>query len=170
MPTYIFSYLKSWYQISLLKTSSFQRSLDNFRYNSSDPASIEALGSLINNNLGFDLYEHIDRLKIALTDEDYKTFNFVAQDIDITLGVSREDFEDIISEDLRRIDGLIDSALTAAGVRIDQIDTIITTGGSSLIPVVKQLLEQRFGATKIYNQDVFTSVARGLAVKAGQVF
>ena len=43
------------------------------------------------------------------------------------------------------------------------IDIVLGTGGSSLIPAVKQLLEDRF-PHRVVEHDPFTSVAAGLAI------
>ena len=48
----------------------------------------------------------------------------------------------------------------------DQIDYVLTTGGTSLIPAIRQMLEERYGAQKILHRDTFTSVATGLAIVA----
>ena len=45
----------------------------------------------------------------------------------------------------------------------EDIDVVIRTGGSSLIPAVQKMLEKKFGAQKVNKQEVFTSVVQGLA-------
>jgi hypothetical chaperone protein len=40
---------------------------------------------------------------------------------------------------------------------------VLRTGGSSLIPAVKDILDNQFAA-KVVEHDPFTSVARGLAI------
>jgi hypothetical chaperone protein len=43
---------------------------------------------------------------------------------------------------------------------------VFLTGGSSFVPAVRRIFEKRFGAEKIRSGNEFTSVARGLALKA----
>jgi hypothetical chaperone protein len=43
---------------------------------------------------------------------------------------------------------------------------IFLTGGSSFVPAVRRIFETRFGAARIRAGNEFTSVARGLALKA----
>ena len=50
-----------------------------------------------------------------------------------------------------------------AGLRADQIDVVLRTGGSSLIPAVRRILDDRF-PTQVVDHDPFTSVAAGLAI------
>ena len=53
-----------------------------------------------------------------------------------------------------------------AGIRPGDIDRILTTGGTSLIPAVREMLKRRYGADKLHSRDTFTSVASGLAIVA----
>jgi len=46
------------------------------------------------------------------------------------------------------------------------VEHVFLTGGSSLVPAVRAIFVQRFGATRIDTGVEFTSVARGLALSA----
>ena len=43
---------------------------------------------------------------------------------------------------------------------------VFLTGGSSFVPAVRRIFERRFGEKRIRGGNEFTSVARGLALKA----
>ena len=53
--------------------------------------------------------------------------------------------------------------LEIAGLGCDSIDVVVRTGGSSLIPAVTRLLDERFPG-RVVTHDPFTSVAAGLAI------
>ena len=55
------------------------------------------------------------------------------------------------------------STLVVAGMSADSVDIVLCTGGSSLIPAVRQILEDYFPG-KVVEHDPFTSVAAGLAI------
>jgi len=169
-PNSLFRELKNWYRISLMKNEAFGKSLEHYDFMNTRPATVKALRSLVFNNLGFGLYEEIERVKKNLTDKEEDKFLFKAELIDIDSQISRVDLEEIISSDLSNIDNLINQAILEAGIEIDDIDVVATTGGSSLIPIVKNHLNQKFGKGKIKNSDTFTSVAKGLALRAKEVF
>jgi hypothetical chaperone protein len=78
--------------------------------------------------------------------------------------VSRAEFEQWIAPDLARIGATIEIALANAGVGADAIDHVFLTGGSSLIPAVRRLFEERFPAGRIASGDELTSIAHGLAL------
>jgi hypothetical chaperone protein len=46
---------------------------------------------------------------------------------------------------------------------------VFLTGGSSFVPAVRRIFEARFGAGRIRTGNEFTSVARGLAVRAAEL-
>ena len=52
--------------------------------------------------------------------------------------------------------------LQRANIKAEQIQLVLRTGGSSLIPAVKRLLDESF-PDKVIEHDPFTSVAAGLA-------
>ncbi|MEO7731654.1 MAG: Hsp70 family protein, partial [Kofleriaceae bacterium] len=75
-----------------------------------------------------------------------------------------------LAEDLAAIDGVLDDVLARAGVAEGAIDRVFATGGTSLVPAVRQRLAARFGADKLVGGEELTSVAWGLAARARQVF
>lgn len=170
LPTYIFSALQNWYEISLLKTNSFTESLQLFRFMCSDGDSLDRLNSLVKNNLGFTMYEEIERVKKSLSTNPEEQYKFLTKDIKIETIVEKKQFEDIIKNDLNDIEDLITNTLSSVGLRAKDIDVIVTTGGTSLIPSVIELLTNIFGENKIRKSDAFTGVASGLAIIAKNTY
>jgi len=169
-PGWIYKRLKGWYQISLLKTKKFMNTLEFLRYRCSDIKAIEALRSLVVYNLGFALYEEIDRVKRELSYKNEEVLVFEKEKIDIHEILARSSFEKIIADFLDDVSKGIDEVIDKAGLNIDEIDYLITTGGSSLIPAVELMLVGKFGKDKIKSRDYFTSVATGLALRASELF
>jgi hypothetical chaperone protein len=166
MPRNIYQRLNNWFSISMLKTKSFAGSLENFAYKNTNPESVENLKALVFNNLGFQLYEEIDRLKKNLSTQDREAFSFKMPQAFIKKDLTRSQLEKIISKDLKQIDRLINRTLASASISESEIDLVAMTGGSSLIPAVHNLLAKRFGQDKLKRRDNFTSVASGLAIYA----
>jgi molecular chaperone DnaK (HSP70) len=65
---------------------------------------------------------------------------------------------------------MLDDVLARAGAAASEIDRVFATGGSSLVPAVRDRLIARFGAAKLVGGEALTSVAWGLAARAHQVF
>jgi hypothetical chaperone protein len=55
-----------------------------------------------------------------------------------------------------------------AGVEPTEVKAIVTTGGSSRIPLFRQALRKRFPCAELVEQNSFTTVASGLAIAAQQ--
>jgi hypothetical chaperone protein len=49
-------------------------------------------------------------------------------------------------------------------VTTDAIDRVFLTGGTSFVPAVRALFEQRFGVARVSGGGEFVSVAEGLAL------
>ncbi len=169
LPRYIFSSLENWYEISLLKSVVFENQIQHFRYKCSDNESLERLNSLVSNNLGFSMYEEIERIKKGLSSSNEEMYKFHSKDIDIETIIKRQEFEKVIEVDLKDIKNLLVDAMDLAKVRLIDIDVVATTGGSSLVPSVQNLLLDMFGEEKIQKSDAFTGVASGLAIMANSV-
>jgi hypothetical chaperone protein len=129
-----------------------------------DPAAIGRMIAVVEHELGHGLYEAIGQLKRTLSSADGGAFHFESDDLTITAEVRRTDFEGWIADDLARIAQTVEEALTNAGVEAAQIDHIFLTGGSSSIPAVRRLFEQRFGTSRIASGGELTSIAHGLAL------
>jgi molecular chaperone DnaK len=79
----------------------------------------------------------------------------------------RSKFEELISDIIDSTNDVLDEALNAAKLNDEDIDIVLAVGGSSRIPLVRNLLTKRFGnkiKTKI-NPD--EAVALGVAIQAG---
>ena len=81
---------------------------------------------------------------------------------------SREELEDYIKDDIEKtVDITMQTIEEAKDQGIDKIEQIVLAGGSSNIPLVKEMLEDSLKENKvIYSDDVSTLISRGAAVMA----
>jgi len=105
-------------------------------------------------------------VKCDLSNEMAATFRFSDGFVDLASVVERASFEEWIAEELERIAECVDALLKASGVVARDINMVFLTGGSSFVPAVRRIFETRFGEKRIRGGNEFTSVARGLALKA----
>ena len=83
--------------------------------------------------------------------------------------MTRTQFEIFIATERRTINTLIHDTLAQAGLVAGEIARVVRTGGSSSIPCFVAALREIFGETAIVEQDLFTGVASGLALRARQL-
>lgn len=128
-----------------------------------DEASVkfQRLYDLVKNNYSYLVFQCLKDLKAELSENQQASLDIPELDIEFTL--SREEFELLISDVLDKFRKSISDILSRAKLESDDIQLVIRTGGSSLIPAVKQILEEQFPG-KVIEHDPFTSVAAGLAI------
>jgi len=131
-----------------------------------EPEKIGALIHFIKEDLGFHLHRAVQKVKSDLSNAAEAEFQFSDGFVDLAEAVQRATFEEWISEELEKIAACVDSLLTSSGVLPKDIDMVFLTGGSSFVPAVRRIFEMRFGKQRIRGGNEFTSVARGLALKA----
>jgi hypothetical chaperone protein len=129
----------------------------------SDPGAekFRRLYDLIMQNYSYQVFEAIKELKAQLSVEESALLDI--PEIDIQVVVERWEFEMMISDLLFEFEQAITVVLQKANCQSDDIDLVIRTGGSSLIPAVKDILDNQFRG-KVVEHDPFTSVAAGLAI------
>jgi len=85
----------------------------------------------------------------------------------LDLTVSRADFENLIRKYLDELGALVDGALEDAGLETSEVDAAILVGGSTRIPAVRRLLEQKFPGRVMKSPNPDECVAAGAAIQAG---
>jgi hypothetical chaperone protein len=164
IPAGYFSDFGDWSRLALMRNRRTLEQLARLHRDATDPVSIARMIAVVEHELGYALYEAVGGLKRALSSERTAHFHFEGPGLTIDVDVGREDFERWIGPDLHRIAEMVDGALKSARLRPDQIDHVFLTGGSSLIPAVRGLFEQRFGEDRIASGNELTSIAHGLAL------
>lgn len=85
--------------------------------------------------------------------------------VDIEVSITREQFENMIRPLVQRTLDLIDDLLTKTNYPIDAIDNILLVGGSSCIPLVRQMLSDKYGKEKVLSSEKpMLAIAEGAAI------
>ncbi|MEM7216732.1 MAG: Hsp70 family protein [Pseudomonadota bacterium] len=127
------------------------------------PARIKfrRLSELIQQNLSYVVFQTIKDFKARLSHAEEAVLDI--PELDIEVRMTRNEFEALIKDQLDTVEQAVDETLRRAGLPASAIDIVLGTGGSSLIPAVRNILTERFGA-RVREHDPFTSVAAGLAI------
>jgi hypothetical chaperone protein len=166
IPAWIYIKLERWHHLSFLKSKETMDMLKSLRVQSTEPEQIEAVIHLVNEDLGFYLHSAVQRTKLELSAEEATTFSFQVPGISISSPVRRQQFESWIKEELDEISQCVDRLLKSTAVDKREVDKVFLTGGSSFVPAVRRIFEERFGSDRLIVGDEFTSVAKGLALRA----
>jgi hypothetical chaperone protein len=164
MPQSYFANFARWNQLAMMKTSGELDELGKLARLALDPEPLHRFIAIVENDLGLLLYRAVSRAKAELSAEDLTEFRFQHAGIDIRQTIARREFEAWIAADVDRLAATVDEALANAGLTAAGIDQVFLTGGSSFIPAIRRLFDQRFGSDRIASGDQFESIASGLAL------
>lgn len=164
IPLWIYANFSSWHQLSMMNNRQMLQRIMGILRTADDRQAFEGLVHVIRNEEGFSLFQAVSRVKQTLTSQASARLQFKAGPVEIDRIVTRDEFEQWIAEDLSGIGATMDEALAIAGVGSDQITRVFMTGGSALVPAVRELFARKFGVDKLVGGDEFSSVAQGLAL------
>ena len=90
--------------------------------------------------------------------------------MDLSIPVSREEFEGLIAKPMEIVRREVLKALEIADVSSEDVSLVLRTGGSSGIPTFVRMLEETFGPSVVQERPVYTTVVHGLASYAQEVW
>jgi hypothetical chaperone protein len=166
VPTWPYTKLERWHHLSMLANRSTLFRLRELKREALEPAKIGALVHVIENDQGYYLFRSVEKTKIDLSAAESADFLYSDAPVEITRVVARPEFEMWVANYLEEIERCIDRLMSAVALEPDQIDSVFLTGGSSFVPAVRKIFTTRFGTDRIHLGNEFTSVARGLALRA----
>jgi len=170
VPAWIYANLERWHYLSFLRTNNVREILKSARVRALEPEKIEALIGIVDGDLGYQLHQAVQRVKYELSRREAAEFRFHEAGLDLRIPVTRREFETWISEELGSIEHCVDSLMKRSDIDPRDVDRVFLTGGSSFVPAVRRIFESRFGVEKVRGGNEFTSVARGLALRAAESF
>lgn len=119
------------------------------------------LYELITQNYSYQVFQAIRSFKETLSVEQSAVLDI--PELDVAVAIERQEFEVMIGKLLHLFEEAVAVTLDKAKLNASDINLVLRTGGSSLIPAVKAILDEQF-AGKVVEHDPFTSVAAGLAI------
>jgi hypothetical chaperone protein len=168
VPAWIYANLERWHYLSFLRTRNVIEILKSAHRRALEPEKIEALITLVEEDLGYHLHQAVQRVKFQLSQSQNAEFHFRDGSMDLRISITRSEFETWIEEELQAIERCVDSLLKTSGIGPGDVDRVFLTGGSSFVPAVRRIFATRFGENRIRTGNEFTSVAHGLALRAAE--
>jgi hypothetical chaperone protein len=166
VPAWIYANLERWHYLSFLRTREVAELVKSAHARSLEPEKIEALMSLIEEDLGYQLHAAVQRVKVELSRSEAAEFRFHDGSMDLSIAVTRAEFEAMIADQLLAIENCVLGLFADTGIAMGEVDRVFLTGGTSFVPAVRGIFERSFGADRVRTGEAFTSVARGLALRA----
>lgn len=164
IPNRYYTAFARWDQLALMRASRDMREIRSLVRQAKEPDKLERLVEVLDENYGYLLYKSVSRLKETLSVETEAEFRFEAGNISIVRRVARTEFEDWIAPELSQIAKAVGEALEDAQLGPGDIDRVFLTGGSSLVPAVRRIFQERFDPARIETGAELESIASGLAL------
>jgi hypothetical chaperone protein len=144
-------------------TQSFLSDVRSWSLGEEDRAHIDQLFTLVEDGLGFMLFEAIEQAKKQLSAAEATRLSFHVPGIDVDQPLSRAEFERGASRELGAIIAALDATLERADATASDVELVCLTGGTARVPAVKRALAERFGAERLHSLSGLHAVAEGLA-------
>lgn len=170
MPSSQYFDLASWHTINLLYTrKAWSLVMDNYR-DAAETEKLDRLIRLIKDRAGHWLAIQVEAAKIALSEEEKTWVDLHRIAPDTQLLITRDDFDGAIAKLVTKTESTVRHMLDTAGVTAEQVDTILFTGGSSSVPLLRQRLAELLSGAKRVEGDLFGGIGSGLARDAARKF
>lgn len=161
--------LATWHRINNLYTPKTHKLLEQMHKDATFPEKVARLLRIVEMYKGHALALQVEQGKIALTDAERTQLLLDWLDDSLVLEISRRNLEDDVAEDVLAIEKALLQTLLDAEVSPTQINVVITTGGSTAMPVIQALLHNRLPQARHVATDRFGSVGLGLGLQAGKL-
>ena len=166
MPTSHHMNLATWHTINSVYSQKSSLALGSMRYDIEDTGGIDRLFKLIEQRAGHWLAMEVEETKIELTHADSRHVPLDRIEAGLSVELTRALFESAIDALLERVRGSVTNLLNDANVRVDQVDTVFFTGGSSGIPALRNSVSAMLPNARHVEGNIFGSIGSGLAIEA----
>ncbi|KQC01268.1 Hsp70 family protein [Pedobacter sp. Hv1] len=163
VPKSLFANICSWDKMNFFNGLRIQKDIEDYYYYSGKDVQFKNLITLIENNLGYSVFQAIEKTKIGLSDKEKAAFTYRNMGIAINEEINLDTYNSIIKKDIVRINEYLNEFLTNNNIDPLSIDSLFLTGGTSMVSAVQNLFKTKFPHLKINSGDNFKSVAKGLA-------
>jgi hypothetical chaperone protein len=153
-------------QLRLSQVMNFFRKVKDWTLSDEDRDKLERLVVLVEDNLGFKIFERIGDCKQELGTSDSSRFKMNDPGIELEFDVTRQMYSTATQVVLGAIMSEMEETLSMAGLKNEDIDYVYCTGGTSKLFTLGKAMAARFPKEKVAPAHFFHSVIQGLAVQA----
>ncbi|HWU84473.1 MAG TPA: Hsp70 family protein, partial [Rhodocyclaceae bacterium] len=168
MPSNVFFSLATWHTINSAYTRQTLQEQRELLREAAEPQRTQRLLNLLEQHAGHWLANAVEQSKIALSDAERTHLPLDRLESGLVQELLRRDFE--LASDLLvgRIEATVAALLKQAGLAAGRVDTVLFTGGSSGIPLLRRRIAALLPNARAVECDLFGSIGAGLAVEAAR--
>jgi hypothetical chaperone protein len=144
----------------------FLRDIKSGSLGAADKQHIDQLLCLVEDSLGFQVFEAIEHTKRQLSDQETARLLFDYPGIELDESIGRAEFQSFSEPQVSTILGSLDHTLGASGLAAADIDLVCCTGGTARVAAIADGILARFGSEKLVRLRSLHSVIQGLGERA----
>ncbi len=170
VPSSYYFNLATWHTINLAYTQKAWLQIKDIYRDARDKTKLDSLLHLIENRSGHWLALKAEEGKIALSSalETELLLDRIAPSTTLTL--RRDEFDNAIDKMVSSVEGTVANLLKDAGIAAEDVDTVVFTGGSSGVQLLREKIGSLLPDARRVEGDLFGSIGAGLALDAVRKF
>ncbi|WP_269632182.1 Hsp70 family protein [Pelomonas sp. BJYL3] len=170
VPSGVYFDLATWHLINTVYSPGRVAELRGMRSFYGDTRHHDRLMTVLEDRMGHELAGRAEDAKIAVAAGGEVSVDLGLIEPGLTVGFSAVGAQQALGRDIERIAEAGRETVALAGLRLDQIDALYFTGGSTgLLPLAERIAADYPAARRIQG-DAFASVASGLGLHAARLF
>ncbi len=141
----------------------FLQHINKFGLSPLDQTRMKNLLTLVECQLGFPLFNEIEKVKVALGKKESELFTYSFLDMAVEQLIVAEKYQKSVTPTVEEVMATMMDVFTQSGLKISDVDQVCLTGGTSQLPLIREQLKSVFGAEKLIEHNIYQSVVNGLA-------
>lgn len=144
-------------------TWEYLQHIQKFALSKEGAQQMHQLFTLVECQLGFPLFDEIEKTKIKLGLSPSAHFHYTYPGIAIDELITEVPFRQSLTPLVEDIMSSLREVFTQSGLGFGDIHQVCLTGGTSQLPLIREKLGELFGKEKLVNYNIYQSVVNGLA-------
>lgn len=144
-------------------TWEFLQHINKFGLSPLDQTRMKNLLTLVELQLGFPLFNEIEKVKVSLGKKESALFSYSFLDLAVEQMVEAKKYQDSVTPTIDEVMATMMDVFTQSGLKVTDVDQVCLTGGTSQFPLIREQLRAIFGPEKLIEHNIYQSVVNGLA-------
>lgn len=170
VPSSYYFNLATWHTINLAYSQKTWLQIKDIYRDARDKAKLDSLLHLIENRSGHWLALKAEEGKIALSSQMETELLLDRLAPSTTLTLRRDEFDASIDKMVTAVESTVANLLKDAGIAAADVDTVVFTGGSSGVHLLREKISSLLPDARRVEGDLFGSIGAGLALDAVRKF
>lgn len=170
VPLKLFHDLSEWSTINFLYTLKIISQTRQLLNLSHDKRKLSRLLRILEQETGHTLLTKVEETKIELTAYSAHATSLDFVEDNLLINIHRTQFEESIRSEVNKISNAATECIRQAGIRNEEIELVILTGGSTEIPLIQEVFKKLFPNAALADENKLSSVGLGLGYDSQRKF